>query len=171
VTLALFQLDRTNATTPDPANPLASINVGKTRTKGVELSVAGHITPNWQVHGGYSYQDAALAGNDAVRLGQVPKHQASLWNRYDFTDRFAAGVGIIHQSSQFAAIRTTATTTRLPSFTRVDAALFYDVSEAIQLQLNVENLFDTDYFSDAHNNNNISTGAPINGRFTIRAKF
>lgn len=171
VTLALFQLDRSNATTPDPANPLASINVGKTRTKGVELSVAGRITPNWQVHGGYSYQDAALAGNDFVRLGQVPKHQASLWNRYDLTDKFATGVGIIHQSSQFAAIRTSATTTRLPSFTRVDAALFYDVSEALQLQLNVENLFDTEYFSDAHNNNNISTGAPINARFTVRAKF
>jgi len=171
VTLALFQLDRSNATTPNPANPLTTINIGKTRTKGVELSVAGRITPNWQVHGGYSYQDAALAGNDSVRLGQVPKHQASLWNRYDFNDAFGAGVGIIHQSSQFAAIRTSATTTRLPSFTRVDAALYYDVSEAVQVQLNVENLFDTEYFSDAHNNNNISTGAPINGRFTVRAKF
>lgn len=171
LTLALFQLDRSNATTPDPANPLASINVGKTRTKGVELSVAGRITPEWQLHGGYSFQDAVLAGNSAVRLGQVPKHQASLWNRYDFTDRLAAGVGIIHQSSQFAAIRTSPTTTKLPSFTRVDAALYYDVSDAVQLQVNVENLFDTVYFADAHNNNNISTGAPINGRFTIRAKF
>ena len=171
VTLALFQLDRTNATTPDPANPLTTVNIGKTRTKGVELSIAGRINPNWQVHGSYSYQDAALAGNDSVRLGQVPKHQASLWNRYDFNDAFGAGVGIIHQSSQFAAIRTSATTTRLPSFTRVDAALYYDVSEAVQVQLNVENLFDTEYFSDAHNNNNISTGAPINGRFTVRAKF
>ncbi len=171
VTLAVFQLERTNATTPNPANPLATINIGKTRTKGAELSVAGRITPQWQIHGGYSYQDAALAGNGFVRLGQVPKHQASLWNRYDFTGAFGAGIGIIHQSSQFAAIRTTATTTRLPSFTRVDAALYYDVSEAVQLQVNVENLFDTAYFSDAHNNNNISTGAPINGRFTVRAKF
>jgi catecholate siderophore receptor len=171
VTLALFQLDRANATTPNPANPLATINIGKTRTKGVELSVAGRITPGWQVSGGYSYQDAALAGNDFVRLGQVPKHQASLWNRYDFTERFGAGVGIIHQSSQFAAIRTVATTTRLPGFTRVDAALFFDISDAVQLQANVENLFDTNYFSDAHNNNNISTGAPVNGRFTIHAKF
>lgn len=171
VTLAIFQLDRSNATTPDPANPLVSINIGKTRNQGVELSFAGRVTPQWQVHGGYSYQDAALAGNDSVRSSQVPKHQASLWNRYDFTDAFAAGIGIVHQSSQFAAIRTSAATTRLPSFTRVDAALYYDVSEAVQLQMNVENLFDTTYFADAHNNNNISTGAPINGRFTVRAKF
>jgi catecholate siderophore receptor len=171
LTLAVFQLERSNATTPDPLNPLASINIGMTRTQGVELAATGKITSSWQVHGGYSYQDATLAGNDSVRLAQVPKHQASLWNRYDFNDAFAAGVGIIHQSSQFAAIRTTASTTKLPAFTRVDAALYYDVSDALQLQLNVENLLDTTYYSDAHNNNNISTGAPINGRFTIRAKF
>jgi len=171
LTLAVFQLERSNATTPDPRNPVASINIGMTRTQGVELAVTGNITSSWQVHGGYSYQDATLAGNDSVRLGQVPQHQASLWNRYDFDDQFAAGLGIIHQSSQFAAIRTNPNTTKLPAFTRLDAALYYDLSDALQLQLNVENLFNTDYFSDAHNNNNISTGAPINGRFTIRAKF
>ena len=171
LTLAVFQLERSNATTPDPLNPLASINIGKTRTQGVELAATGKITSLWQVHGGYSYQDAKLVGNNSVRLGQVPKHQASLWNRYDLHPNFAVGLGIIHQSSQFAAIRTTANTTKLPAFTRIDAALFYDVSDTVQLQMNVENLFDANYYSDAHNNNNISTGAPINGRFTIRAQF
>jgi catecholate siderophore receptor len=171
LTLAVFQLERSNATTPDPNNPVASINIGMTRTQGVELSVTGNITSSWQVHGGYSYQDATLAGNDSVRLGQVPRHQASLWNRYGFNDRFAAGLGIIHQSNQFAAIWTVPNTTKLPAFTRVDAAFYYDLNDASQLQLNVENLFNTDYYSDAHNNNNISTGAPINGRFTIRATF
>ena len=171
LTLAVFQLERSNATTPDPLNPLASINIGKTRTQGVELAATGKITSLWQVHGGYSYQDAKLVGNNSVRLGQVPKHQASLWNRYDLHPNFAVGLGIIHQSSQFAAIRTTASTTKLPAFTRIDAAFFYDVSDTVQLQMNVENLFDASYYSDAHNNNNISTGAPINGRFTIRAQF
>jgi catecholate siderophore receptor len=171
LTLAVFQLERSNATTPDPLNPLASINIGKTRTQGVELAATGKITSHWQVHGGYSYQDAQLVGNDSVRLGQVPKQQASLWNRYDLHSNFAVGLGIIHQSSQFAAIRTTANTTKLPAFTRIDAALFYDVSDTVQLQMNIENLFDANYYSDAHNNNNISTGAPINGRLTIRAQF
>ena len=171
LTLAVFQLERSNATTPDPLNPLASINIGKTRTQGVELAATGKITSLWQVHGGYSYQDSKLVGNNSVRLGQVPKHQASLWNRYDLHPNFAVGLGIIHQSSQFAAIRTTANTTKLPAFTRIDAALFYDVSDTVQFQMNVENLLDANYYSDAHNNNNISTGAPINGRFTIRAQF
>jgi catecholate siderophore receptor len=170
-TLALFQLDRTNATTPDPANPANTINVGETRTRGVELALAGRVTPAWQVSGGYTYQDARLRGNDFVRLGQVPEHQFALWNRYDFAERFGAGLGVIRQSSQFAANRTSPVTTRLPGYTRVDAALFFDVSERFELQLNVENLLDQTYFSDAHNNNNITPGTPLNVRLTGRVKF
>ena len=50
-------------------------------------------------------------------------------------------------------------------------ALFLRASEKIDLQVNIETLTDAEYFSDAHNNNNISTGAPINARFTARARF
>lgn len=171
LTFALFQLDRTNATTPDPNNVTATINVGETRTKGVELALTGRITPNWQMSGGYTYQDAKLRGNGFVALAQVPKHQFALWNRYDANEHVGVGLGVVHQSSQFAAIRTSATTTRLPAFTRVDAALFFTASEKLEFQVNVENLLDEEYFSDAHNNNNISTGAPINARFTARVKF
>jgi catecholate siderophore receptor len=171
VTLALFQLDRTNATTPDPSDVTATINVGETRTQGVELAMTGRITPSWQMSGGYTYQDAALRGNDFVRLAQVPKHQIALWNRYDFNPSIGLGLGVVHQSSQFAAIRTSATTTLLPAFTRVDAALFFKATDRLEFQVNVENLLDEDYFSDAHNNNNITPGAPINARFTARVTF
>ncbi len=175
VTLALFQLDRTNATTPDPKpdpnNVAATTNIGKTRTKGVELALTGRITPQWQMSGGYTYQDAKLNGSGFVALAQVPKHQFAFWNRYDFNNRVGAGLGVIHQSSQFAAIRTSPTTTVLPAFTRVDAALFFKANERLEFQINVENLLDEQYFSDAHNNNNISPGAPINARFTARLKF
>lgn len=171
ITLALFQLDRTNATTPDPNNVTTSINIGETRTKGAEFALTGRITPQWQMSGGYTYQDAQLSGNSFVRLGQVPKHQFALWNRYDFNDSVGAGLGVVRQSSQFAAIRTSATTTRLPAFTRLDAALFFTASEQVELQVNVENLLDAKYFADAHNNNNITPGAPINARFTARVKF
>ena len=171
VTAAVFRLDRTNATTPDPMNPLVTINVGETRTEGLELSLTGRVRSNWQVSGGYSWLDARLQGNDSVRLAQTPKQQFSLWNRYDLSRRLGFGLGLIHQSSQFAAIRTSAATTRLPAFTRLDAAVFYRVSDTLQLQLNIENLLDTAYFSDAHNNFNISTGAPLNARLTLTSRF
>jgi catecholate siderophore receptor len=37
--------------------------------------------------------------------------------------------------------------------------------------LNVENLLDTGYFPFAHNDSNFSTGAPINGRVTVRIRI
>ncbi|WP_246604974.1 TonB-dependent receptor [Aquisediminimonas sediminicola] len=171
VTLALFQLDRSNATTPNPDNVTATINVGGTRTKGAELALTGRITPSWQMTGSYTYQVAKLRGNDLVRLAQVPKHQFALWNRYELNRSVGAGLGVVHQSGQFAAIRTLATTTRLPSFTRVDAALFIKASDKVEFQVNVENILDKEYFADAHNNNNITPGAPVNARFTARVKF
>ena len=171
LTAALFQLDRSNATTPDPLNPLQTIVIGQTRTRGAELALTGKLLPGWQVSAGYTYQDAKLRGNDSVRLAQVPEHQLALWNRYDVTPALGLGLGVIHQSSQFAAIRTAPTVTRLPAFTRVDAAVFYTVNETLELQLNVENALDETYFADAHNNNNITPGAPLNARLTARVKF
>lgn len=165
---ALFRLDRSNATTPDPANPAQSINVGGTRTEGIELAVVGSPLSNWQISGGYSYQNAYLDGNKTVRLAHVPRHQFALWNRYDASNVVGIGLGVIHQSGQYAAIRTNPSTTYLPSFTRIDAALFFTPSKRFQMQLNLENALNAKYFSDAHNNNNISPGAPINLRFTAR---
>ncbi len=149
----------------------ATINIGETRTKGVELALIGRITPKWQVSGGYTYQDAQLSGNGFVQLAQAPKHQIALWNRYNVNSRIGLGLGLVRQSSQFAAIRTSATTTLLPAFTRLDAALFFRANDRLELQLNIENLLDEAYSSDAHNNNNITPGAPMNARFTARTRF
>ncbi len=170
LTLALFHLDRTNTGVPDPIIPGAQF-LTDTRTRGIEFALAGRITPEWQISGGYTYQEAFRRNDETIRLGQVPKHQFALWNRYDVSDRFGVGLGVVHQSSAFAAIRTTATTTLLPAFTRVDAALFFKASDRLEFQLNIENLLDEQYFADAHNNNNITPGAPLNARFTVRLKF
>lgn len=170
-TLALFSLQRTNATTPDPANPAATINVGETRTKGAELALVGRVTETWQVSAAYTWQDGALRGNKSVVLGQVPEHQLAFWNRVGLTSQWGIGLGVVHQSSQYAAIRSSANTTVVPGFTRVDAAVYFAPTDKLQLQLNIENLFDENYFSDAHNNNNITPGAPINARLTARLAY
>jgi catecholate siderophore receptor len=101
----------------------------------------------------------------------VPQHSLSLWNRYQATDRLGLGLGVVHQSDQWAAIRTAPTTTRLPGFTRVDAAVFWELTPTVDLQLNVENLLDEGYWADAHNNNNLTPGAPRNARLTLSARF
>jgi catecholate siderophore receptor len=114
-----------------------------------------------------------VGGNEAIRVAQVPEDQIALWNRYNFAPGFGAGLGVVHQSDQWAALHNPAASpaTLLPSLTRVDAAVFVDVSERLGLQLNVENVLNEEYFSDAHNNNNISVGAPLNARVTARLKM
>ncbi|NBW75797.1 MAG: hypothetical protein EBR34_08355 [Sphingomonadaceae bacterium] len=47
----------------------------------------------------------------------------------------------------------------------------FQANERVEFQINGENLFDGDYFLDAHSNNNVSPRAPINGRFNARLKF
>ena len=59
----------------------------------------------------------------------------------------------------------------LPDFVRYDAALFYRFNQHLQAQLNVENLFDTGYYANAHSNNNISPGSPLAIRLGITARF
>ena len=170
---AAFILDRANQNVT--IGPGVSAQVGLTRTEGGELSLTGFLTDQWQVSAGWGHQIAEIVtGNisGAVVAGKevpfVPHNVYSLWNRYQFTNMFGAGVGVIHQTEQFAAADNAVT---LPSFTRVDAALFVDFSEILSAQVNVENVLDEDYFASAHNNNNISPGAPRSVYATVKAKF
>lgn len=169
---AVYQLDRSNTRATDPVTGNVVLS-GKSRTEGVEVSLVGHVTRGLDLSLGYALQDgeirAATAAAPAGRkLAQLPRHQASAWARYNFAKRFGLGLGLIHQSSQFATI---SNAVRLPAFTRIDAAAFYALTDRITLQLNVENLTDADYFPAAHTDNNISTGRPLNARATVRLKF
>ena len=73
-----------------------------------------------------------------------------------------------HQTDSYATISNAVT---LPAFTRVDAALYFAVTERIEVQLNVENLFDEEYWATAHTDNNITPGSPTAGRITLRTRF
>ena len=98
----------------------------------------------------------------------VPRHSFSLWTRYDFTKQFGAGLGVIARSKSYASI---SNAVKLPGYARVDAAVFYQVTEGIEAQVNVENIFGADYFPTAHSDNNIAPGAPTTARATLRFGF
>lgn len=171
-TSAIYQLDRSNTRANGP-NPGEIVLTGKQRSQGIELGLTGQITPDWQVAAGYAYQDAEIvdgttAAPDGRKVAQVPRHQLSLWNRYDVSDRLGIGLGVYHLSSQFATI---SNAVRLPSYTRVDAALYFQLTDQLEAQVNIENLLNERYFPTAHTDNNITTGAPTNARFTLTARF
>ena len=170
---AIYRLDRQNTRATDPTDPTRFVPTGASRTTGVELTVTGRITPRWQVIGGYAYQDAEIvkttsAARAGAKVALVPEHTFALWNRYDITEMWGAGVGVIHQSDQFAAVDNTVT---LPSFTRIDGAVFFTLSPMWKAQMNVENIFGEKYCPTVDGNNNISPGSPRAFRASVTAKF
>jgi catecholate siderophore receptor len=174
VSAALYRLDRGNVVVPDPTDPAVSVLVDAQQTKGLELEVNGNLTRPWSIAGGYAYQDgvitrsiSATAQAGAV-LAQLPKHSLSLWNRYQLTSRLAAGVGVLHRSQVFTSSDNLVV---VPAWTRLDAALYYNLSTALRAQVNVENLFDELYYPNAHSNTNITPGSPRGVRFALTTHF
>jgi len=173
LTAAIFRLTRDNTQAPDPLNPGFVIQAGESQVDGFEIGLAGELVDNLNVSLGYAYLDgeitqtttAAVAG---TTLQQVPEHHITAWARYDVSDRFGFGAGLVHQSDQFASMSNNVV---LPAYTRVDAALYFDVNEDFSLQLNVENLFDETYFPSAHGDNNIQPAEPINASLGARVRF
>lgn len=172
LTGAAYQLDRTNV--------INSIVGGQTflskgqRTEGVEVSLVGQLTQNWSVMGGYAYQTGELTSDvfgiakKGATVAELPRHTFSMWSRYDFTPSIGAAVGVIHRDDMFASLTNRVS---LPDFTRVDAALFARFTKSFRGQLNIENLFDTQYFASAHNDFNITPGSPIAVRASLIANF
>ena len=168
---ALYQLDRTNVAITDPNDPTRSLLVDGQRVRGVELGLQGHITDAWQIMAGYAYQHSEVQQPGAQQgnaLGLVPRHAFSLWNRYDFTPRWGAGLGAIYRDAVYVA---SDNAVELPSYVRFDAAVYYTVNTQVRVQANVENLFDRAYYATAHSNNNITPGAPRTWRVSLDWRF
>lgn len=180
VNAAVYQLERQNVQIADPSNTALSILVDGQTTKGLELGITGNITDQWSAFGGYAYQDGEItkqqgAGTTAIlkgaELGQTPRHTASLWNRYDFNDTWAAAIGVVSRSDMYAASPTASQSTILAGYTRLDAAVFAKINKQARVQANLENLTNKGYALFAHNNNNITPGSPITGRVTLVYDF
>jgi catecholate siderophore receptor len=173
VTGALFRLDRSNSTAPDPTNPQRTIQTGAQRSTGFELGVTGDVTSAWQLVGGFSAQHARItsrtaAGAEGASVPLVPRSTFSIWNRVQVAPLVAVGAGAVHQARMYAALDNSVT---LPAFTRYDGALYVSLPLQTRAQLNVENLFDTRYYATSHGNNNIMPGAPRTLRLSLIAEF
>ena len=173
VTAAVFEIERENGTAVDPQNPERSVLTG-TRTRGLELEATGAVTDQWFLTASYTLLDGEEMGRfdgdtSANReLAQLPRHKLTLWSELQVATDWRIAGGVIYQSEQYASL---SNAVALPGFTRVDAAAYWDVNERLGVQFNIENLFNEDYFPAAHNDNNISVGAPLNARVGLRYRF
>jgi catecholate siderophore receptor len=170
---AVYRLDRTNTTAPDPVDPTRTVQTGSQRTRGFEFSLTGAVSPQWQIIGGYANQNAEVtsrtaAAAEGAKVPLVPRNTVSLWNRYQATHALGLGLGVVYQDDMYAAIDDAVT---LPSFTRFDAAAYYTMSRHLRLQMNLENLFDQQYYATANSNDNISPGSPRSVRVAVITGF
>ncbi len=171
-TAAIYRLDRSNTRAAGPT-PGSVVLTGEQRSRGLELGLERSVSDRWQISAGYAWQKAEITKTTAAapegrEVPLVPRHTFSLWNRYDVTDALGLGLGVIARTKSYASI---SNAVKLPGYARVDAAIFYEFAEGIEAQLNVENIFNADYFPTAHNDNNIAPGAPTTARATLRFGF
>ncbi|EMD9442636.1 TonB-dependent siderophore receptor [Burkholderia cepacia] len=160
---ALYQIDQTNVVTPTPVNldptGTTSVQTGKVRSRGIELSAVGKVTRELSVVASYVHQDVKnVQANDASLnhwpvAVPLPRQMASMWA--DWTWRAGAlsglglGGGVRYQSASAGAPDNSLT---VPSVTLLDLALHYEIPHW-RFALNVANLFDRRYVSGCQSYN------------------
>ena len=124
--------------------------------RGVEFGFAGNLTPKWHVFGGYSYLNAITTdagpgspGASGLPMVMVPKHNFTLWTSYDVMPKLTLGAGATVMSQTYASVSAT-TKKWTPGYARFDAAATWRVNKTMDVQLNVQNLFDKKYYSSAY---------------------
>lgn len=169
LTLSVFEIQQSSPQTSD-GDP-STLDVIDSEITGFEAQLLGNVTDSWTISAGYSYLDGEQVdrtGPTGLRPRELPEHMFSIWNTYQVTDRFGLGLGVTYQGESYINNSNSAI---LPSYTRIDAAAYYTVSENLRIQLNVENLTDELYFPNAHSTHQATVGAPINARLALIGRF
>jgi catecholate siderophore receptor len=135
--------------------------------EGFELELKGRVNDNLNVAFSYSNIDGETADGGQPR--EIPESTYSIWTTYDVNPRFGWALGVVHQGE--SAVKDNNPTLLLPDYTRVDAAVYYELSNDLKLQLNLENLSDEVYFPHSHSTHQVAVGESRNIRFSLRKDF
>ena len=166
VDAALYRIEKRNVLTTDPVDSTFSVAAGEVRSQGFDLNVAGNITPEWRVIGGYAFVDAQVTKDNLLksgtRLANIPQNSFSLLNVYEFQDGslkgLGFGAGIKHVGDP--AGQTATTTFNMNQYTAVDLLGFYQIDKNWRVNLDVKNVFNRDYDEGAFLNIYAYPGAP-----------
>ncbi|MGY5958633.1 TonB-dependent siderophore receptor [Kosakonia sp. BK9b] len=161
-------------------NETVAKTAGRVRSQGIEMDLAGSLTPNMNVIASYSYtaakvlEDPDYAGKP---LPNVPRHTGSLFLTYDINNVFAGNTltlgGGGHGVSRRSA--TNGADYYLPGYVVADAFAAYKMKlqYPVTLQVNLKNLFDKTYYTSSIATNNLGNqvGDPREVQFTVKMDF
>lgn len=144
-TAALFDLRKTNVVTYDSITSDAR-QIGKQRSRGLELEAKGELASNMNLTASYTWLDLKVVDSaDVTEVGKipptVPKQTASLWLDYALAGGFGVGAGLNYVGERQ---NDEANTSAEGGFTLLAAMLRYDTGKW-RVALNVTNLLNHQY--------------------------
>jgi len=151
INAAGFIIEKDNMAISDPLNAGFEVAQGRARSQGAELTVDGYATSNLYLSAGYGYTDTEVLRTDdqtleGNRFVNVPLHTAALQSRYylNAVTGLSLGGTVAYVDERPANADNSVT---LPAYTRVDLGAYYAVTDALQLDLLLNNVTDEEIFS------------------------
>ncbi|HMO44525.1 MAG TPA: TonB-dependent receptor [Rubrivivax sp.] len=153
---------------------------GRRHATGIDIDVAGRITPLWDVFVSYAWIpiaeiDEGNADGSAIsgeRVGQrpslTPRNSGSVWTTYQLLPQLRLGGGVTFRSSQTPNRNPPGIVA--PSFITGDLMAQVDFSDAVALMLNVTNLSNR-YYADTLYSGHYVPGAPRAVQATLTLRF
>lgn len=146
-------------------------------SKGFELEVSGQITPNWNLTAGYSQYEATDAKGDDINT-ELPRKMIQTYTTYQFPNKWDAlsvGAGINWQSDTYIFAKSVPAGADPKvvqgSYALVNLMAKYKINKDFSAQLNINNVFDKDYYGVFPAYGQITHGAPRNATLTFRYQF
>ncbi|HSX61152.1 MAG TPA: TonB-dependent siderophore receptor [Tahibacter sp.] len=167
LTASIFRNDRENYRVADPGNPDNPSGQqqldGEARVDGILLGVSGNLSEHWAVYANYTYLQSevlqgvsnrqAASGLDYTRgddLVSVPKHAFNAWTTLD-VGQWQFGYGVNYQGTyylnQHSATNLNGPLAKADDYWTHRAMAAWNVNRDLRLQLNVNNLFDKEYYT------------------------
>ncbi|MDF3201803.1 TonB-dependent siderophore receptor [Pseudomonas sp. 1912-s] len=188
LTGSIFRNERTNykVSSGDPLIPEQQLQ-GKARVDGVTLGASGLITKEWSVFANYTYLKseviqgvsdyvAETAGdpNKGNPLPFTPRNALNVWTTYDLSRDWQVGYGLTGQSAQRVDSTDADAHILVKGYFTHRAMVDYKVNRNLDLQLNVDNLFNKDYYTNVRGGSATTVGwaTPGSGRSaTLSANY
>ena len=163
-TAAYFDSEQTIATRDETGESAEIVGL---QVDGIELELKGKVNDNMNVVLGYTDMDGKTSSGGQPR--EIPDSTLTLWAIYQVSDQLGWGLGVMKVGE--SNISNNKPSLVLPSYTRVDFSVYYDVSDDLTVRLNAENLTDELYFPHSHSTHQASVGEPMNVRLSLTRKF
>lgn len=165
---SVYVIDDENRALDDPDNVGFFVASGEAQTRGAELLVSGSPYPGFEIFGGYAYVDTELT-NDPT-----PAHNFSLFGKYTFDDGRLDGVALGAGVRAFSGFDNLdgGTVIEAGGAAVLDLYAGYAVTDDVELQLNVNNVFDREYVERVNTTaRGTYYGEPLNARLGLNVAF